>query len=292
MKTVRRFIAVLAGVFVLATLMGALFTVREDQYAAVLQFGRIVRVESTSGLKFKLPVVQTVTYIPKAVQLYDTSASDVITEDKKSMIADNYILWRVTEPVKYVQTLSASSAMAEDRAAVAAYNATKNIISSMTQDEIIASRGERLTTLITTDANNNVGNYGIEIVKVEIKALDLPEDNKEAVYERMISERNNIAASYKAAGDAEAQKIRNETDRQVTILTAEAKKKAAILEAEGEAMYMQTLSEAYNDPDKADFYNYVRGLDALKLSMSGKDKTLILDSSSELARILYGADLQ
>ena len=115
----------------------------------------------------------------------------------------------------------------------------------------------------------------------------MPDDNKEAVYERMISERNNIAASYTAKGQAEAQKIKNETDKQVTILTAGAEKEAAKIEAEGEAEYMRILSDAYNDEGKAEFYNYLRGLDSLD-SMAGENKTLILDKDSEYAKILYG----
>ena len=130
--------------------------------------------------------------------------------------------------------------------------------------------------------------YGIVIVQAQIKALDLPDDNKNAVYERMISERNNIAASYTAQGDAEAQKIHNETDKQVAIIKAQAEKSAAVLEAEGEAAYMETLSKAYDTEDKAAFYSYIRGLDTLKSSLRGKEKTIILDKDSELARILYG----
>ena len=130
--------------------------------------------------------------------------------------------------------------------------------------------------------------YGIEIIQTQIKALDLPEDNKDAVYQRMISERQNIAASYKAEGDSEAQLIRNETDKEVSVTKAEAKKEAAVIEAQGEAEYMRILQEAYNNEDKADFYNYIRSLDALKASLKGENKTIILDKDSELAKILYG----
>ncbi|MBR5359856.1 MAG: protease modulator HflC, partial [Lachnospiraceae bacterium] len=132
--------------------------------------------------------------------------------------------------------------------------------------------------------------YGIQILTAEIKALDLPDDNKAAVYERMISERGNIAAGYKAKGEAEAQKIRNETDKNVKITIADANKQSETLRAEGEAEYMKILSDAYNDSDKADFYNYTRSLDALKESLKSNNNTLILDKDSEIARILYGAE--
>ena len=117
---------------------------------------------------------------------------------------------------------------------------------------------------------------------------ELEDDNKDAVYQRMISERQNIAASYKAEGDSEAQLIRNETDKEVSVTKAEAKKEAAVIEAQGEAEYMRILQEAYNNEDKADFYNYIRSLDALKASLKGENKTIILDKDSELAKILYG----
>ncbi len=288
MKKAVKALIICIAVCALVVLMGCFYTVREDQYAVVMQFGKIIKVENTAGLKFKTPFIQSCTYVPKSVQIYDIPSSDVITKDKKSMIADDYILFRVTDPTRFVQTLNGSLSGAQDRTSVAAYNATKNVISSMTQDEVIASRGEVLTDKITLEANSDIGAYGLEIVETQIKALDLPEDNKAAVYERMISERNNIAASYEAQGKADAQKIMNETDKTVAIMKAEAEKQAAILEAEGESEYMRTLTQAYDTQEKADFYNFIRSLDALKKSFSGGNKTLILDKDSELVQILYG----
>ncbi len=273
---------------VLFVIAGPLYTVPANQYAVIMQFGKIVRVDTQPGLKVKIPFIQNTTYIPKSVQVYDIAPSDVITKDKKSMIADDYILWEVSDPVKFVKTLNGSVSGAQDRCSVAAYNATKNIISSMSQDDMIAARGEKLTDMITEDTNRNIGEYGITIVKTEIKSLDLPDDNKEAVYQRMISERNNIAASYQAKGESDAQKIKNETDKEVAVMQAEADKQAAILEAQGESEYMKTLQNAYNTEDKASFYNYTRSLDALKNSLKGSNKTIILDRDSEIAKVLYG----
>ena len=281
-------LAIILLVLILATLSNSLYTVQPKEYAAVRQFGRIVNVVETPGLRVKIPYVQTVQKISAATILYDIPASDVITKDKKSMISDNYVLWRVTNPTLYIQTLNAVEARAAERIEAAVYNSLKKIISSMTQEEIIAARGDRLTQLITDDANADITVYGIEIVRSEIKALDLPEDNKAAVFTRMISERENIAAGYSAEGAAEAKKIRNETDRRVTVMTAEAEKQAATILAEGESEYMRILQEAYNSEDKAEFYNFTRSLDALKASLSGGSKTVILDKDSELARILYG----
>ena len=282
---------VLLGVLIflgLIVLSNCFYTVEPNQYAAVREFGRIVKIESEPGLKFKTPFIQNVQKVSSATKLYDVPISDVITKDKKSMIADNYVLWKVVDPTKYIRTLDAIDARAEERIEAAVYNALKNVISSMTQDEVIEARGERLTQLLTTEANSDIGDYGIVVITAEIKALDLPDDNKAAVYTRMISERQNIAASFTAQGEAEAQKIRNETDREVTVMLANANKNAEILAAEGEAEYMKILKEAYNTEEKADFYNYIRSLDALKASLAGGNKTILLDKDSELARILYG----
>ncbi|MBQ7565196.1 MAG: protease modulator HflC [Lachnospiraceae bacterium] len=278
------------AVIVLILLSGALYTVEYNDYEIVKQFGKVVRVKEEPGLYLKAPFIQNTQAIYKGNRIYDIPASDVITKDKKSMIADDYVIWVVKEPVLYYQTLGAVSARAEERIDAAVYNATKNIISSMTQDEVIAARGIELTNLITAESNSDISSYGIEIRTAEIKALDLPDDNKSAVYERMISERQNIAAEYKARGNSEAQKIRNEADKQVTITLAEAEKTAEKTMAEGEAEYMRILSEAYNNPDKAEFYSYTRSLDAVKKALDGEDKTLMLDKDSELAKILYGID--
>jgi len=282
-------IAVLIAWFIIT---GSLYTVHPNQYAAIRQFGRIVKIESSPGLKAKLPFVQNVQIISAATKLYDVPLSDVITRDKKSMIADNYVLWKVVDPTSYIRTLDAIDARAEERIEAAVYNALKNVISSLTQDEVIEARGEKLTQLLTAEANSDIGDYGIEILTAEIKALDLPDDNKSAVYDRMISERQNIAASYTAQGEAEAQKIRNETDKNVTVMVADANKNAEILVAEGEAEYMKILQEAYNTSEKADFYNFIRSLDALKASLKGDNKTIILDKDSELAKILYGENVE
>ena len=284
------FIPILVVVLILVLSEG-LYTIPQKQYVAVRQFGKIVKIQDTSGLKFKVPFIQSIQRIPACTHLFDIPSSDVITKDKKSMIADDYVLWKVVDPTRYIKTLNAVEARAQERIEAAVYNATKSVISSMTQDEVIDARGERLIQMITEDANDSMTEDGIDIISAQIKALDLPADNKEAVYTRMISERQNIAAQYEAEGNSEKKKIMNQTDRTVAVMKAEAEKEAAIIEAEGEAAYMEKLQEAYNTQEKADFYNFIRSLDALKLSLSGGEKTIILDKDSEIAKILYGTAL-
>ncbi len=278
-----------AVIAVMILFFSSFYTVKPNEYVVIRHLGRISAVNDTPGPAFHMPFVETAESISKRMLFYDIPESDVITRDKKSMVVDSFVLWRVTDPDKYIRTLNAARGRADERIEASVYNAVKNTISSMTQDEVIASRGEALTTRITDEANSDIGQYGVEILTAEIKTLSLPADNQEAVFARMISERENIAAGYAATGNSQAQKIRNETDREVKLRIAEANKQAAILEAEGEEEYMRILAEAYNSEDKAEFYEYIRGLDSLKKSLSGSGKkTLILDQDSELVKILYG----
>ncbi|MCI8432145.1 MAG: protease modulator HflC [Lachnospiraceae bacterium] len=288
MKTAKRIILAISILAVLIIGASCIVVTQENQYSLVRQFGKIDHVVSEAGISFKLPFIQTVDTLPKQTLLYDLSPSDVITSDKKTMICDSYILWHITDPVKFAQTLNGSISGAESRLDAIVYNSTKNVISSTTQDEVISGRNGALSRAILSNIGNSLEQYGIELLSYETKKLDLPSDNKAAVYERMISERDNIAATYTAEGSSEAQKIRNTTDMEITVMLSEAEKEAEILIAEGEAEYMRILSEAYNDASKQEFYSFVRSLDALKVSMQGNSKTLILSPDSPIAQIFYG----
>ncbi len=288
MKIIKR--SFLIVVVFAALLMGAssIVITKENEYSLIRQFGKVDHVVSTAGVSLKIPFIQSVDKLPKQTLLYDLSPSDVITSDKKTMICDSYILWHITDPLKFAQTLNSSIANAEARLNTIVYNSTKNVISSTSQNDVISGRDGALSDSIVSNIGNTLDQYGIELLSFEIKQLDLPSDNKAAVYERMISERDNIAATYTAEGNSEAQIIRNTTDKEVTVMISEAEKNAEILIAEGEAEYMRILSEAYNDASKQDFYSFVRGLDALKKSLAGGNKTLILSPDSPIAQIFYG----
>ena len=284
-------------IFLVFILLAALFfglsslvVTKENEYKVIRQFGKIDHVETQAGLSFKIPFVQTEATLPKQILVYDLSPSDVITKDKKTMITDSYVLWQITDPIKFAQTLNSSIGNAESRIDTVVYNSIKNIISSWPQEEVISGRDGELAAAIMNSVGDKFNQYGLEVLAIETKQLDLPNDNKEAVYERMISERGNIAATYTAEGAAEAQKIRNTTDKEVSILLSEAKKQAEVLKAEGEAEYMRILSDAYKDTSRTDFYSFVRSLDALKESVKGDNKTVILDKNSPIAQIFYGGN--
>ncbi|MDE6389195.1 MAG: protease modulator HflC [Lachnospiraceae bacterium] len=313
------FIVVLLLIIAVVVLGNSMVITKQNQFKLIRQFGRVQRVVTESGLSFKIPFVESVDTIPKELLLYDLPASDVITSDKKTMIVDSYVLWHVTDPLKFAQTLSCSVTNAESRIDAIVYNATKNTISNMKQDEVIRSRDGKMTITIDegeTDVTNNdmvvsepkeevieitslteeimaqinhvEEQYGIEIVVVDVKKLDLPDDNKQAVYARMISERENIAAQYTAEGKSEAKMIENTTDKEVSIMLSDAQAQAEATVAEGEAEYMRILSDAYANPEKMDFYSFVRALDAIKGSITGDNKTIILSDDSPIAQIFNG----
>ena len=360
-----------------------------NEYKVIKTMGKISRVTTEPGFSLRIPLVQSETTISKSRQLYDIAPTEIYTSDKKKMEVDAYIIWRVTDPIKFTQTLNSSKASAESKISAMVYGALKATVSSTSQEELIASRDAALDMTVEEDTLSDVEiqditsedlqenaqaedgtqpasgtqpaadgtqpaenqpagsapaadgtqpaenqpaadgtqpqetseqpqetpdgmkvidentrvislsskileqldkdydpeQYGIEIQMVKIKKLDLPDENKDAVYNRMITERKNIAAAYKAQGESEAQKIRNMTDRETEVMLSEANAKAARLEAEGEAEYMKILSDAYNDPDKAEYYLFVRQLDAAKKSLKNGNTTLFLDSDSPLASI-------
>lgn len=258
-----------------------------NEYKVIKQFGKIVDIRETPGLSMKVPVIQTAETIENEVLLYDLAVSDVMTKDKKSMIADCFVLWKIEDPYKYTQTLSAQKSNAEFRIDTIVYNSLKNVISSMSQEEVISGRDGELAAAIEENIGNTLEQYGITLLAVETKSLDLPDENKNAVYERMISERNNIAATYKAEGEEEAKEISNNTNAEIIVMQSEADAQAAEIIAKGEAEYMRILSDAYIDPDKAEFYIFLRSLDAAKKTMTGNNKTLIIDETSPIAQIFY-----
>lgn len=288
-KSVRN-AAILILVLMAVLICNPLVVTRANEYSLIIQFGKVVRVEEAAGPSLRIPFLQSVQKIPKYRMISDLYPSDVTTKDKKVMTVDSFVIWDIKDPVKYLSSLNASKEKAEVRLGNVVYNSIKNILSSTNQADIISGRDGELAKTITDNIGSAMDSYGIHIYAVETKKLDLPDSNKESVYQRMISERNNIAAQYTADGEYQSSLIKNDTDKTVKETVAKAEAEAEKIKAEGEARYMQILSSAYNDESKADFYNFVRSLDALKASLKGSNKTVILDGDSELAKILSGAE--
>ena len=287
----KKWLAIPAALLAIIVLSQSVVVTAPGEYRVIKHFGKIVRVEendgSSYGISMKIPFIQTESSITSKIILSDLPASDVMTSDKKSMISDCFVLWKIEDPVKFTQKLSGSQQNAESRISSNVYNALKNVISSLTQEEVISGRDGDLANLLTSKLGKNLETYGIKVEKIETKMLDLPDENKEAVYNRMISERNNIAASYTAKGEQKAQEIKNDTDEEVTVIVAKAQKEADKIIAKGEAEHMRILSKAYNNSDKADFYGFVRQLDAMKETLKNEDNTIVLDKDSPIAELFY-----
>ena len=287
--------SIIIGIIVLVLIIVAansVYTVAEDEYACVFRFSEIVSTSSQAGLHLKVPFIDSVDYFSKATQLYDIPPSEVLTSDKQNMTVDCYILWSISDPQQFYRALG-TTARAEERLNALTYNTLKTAMGTLAQSDIInmndgAERNEIYEGISTTvDAQAKA--YGIQVEDVKIKQFDLPESNLNAVYNRMISERVQMAEKYTAEGSYEAKLIRNDVDKQVNILVSNAEAEAAKLEAEGEAEYMLLLSEAYDTSAKKEFYEFTLALDALKASLTGEEKTVILDADSELGKILMGA---
>ncbi|MCI8517598.1 MAG: protease modulator HflC [Hungatella sp.] len=287
-KTAGKILGTLSVLALIVALGGAMVVTRENEYKLIREFGRVSRVIDQAGLSFKIPFIQTVDTLPRQILLYDLAASDVITMDKKTMMSDSYVLWQITDPLKFAQTLNSSILNAERRIDTTVYNSIKNVISSMSQNDVISGRDGELSEAIMNNIGDSMEQYGIKLLAVETKQLDLPADNKAAVYERMISERDKIAATYQAEGQAEAKVIQNTTDREIAINISNAQAEAAAITAEGEAEYMRVLAAAYNTSERAEFYGFIRALDAARASLTGKGNTLILPADSPMASIFMG----
>lgn len=287
-----------SGIFLIILLLVAvlglnsIFTVAENQYACTVRFEKIIDTNDEAGLHFKLPFIDSVKYFSKATQLYDIPPSEVLTSDKQNMAVDCYILWSISDPKLFYQTLS-TTAKAEERLDAITYSVLKTDMGTLTQADIInmndGAERNAIYENIATEVDAAAATYGIRVEDVKIKRFDLPDSNLNAVYGRMISERNQMAEKYTADGNYEASIIRNDVDKQVNIIVSDAEAEAAKLEAEGEAEYMRLLAEAYDTADKKDFYEFTLALDALKSSLTGEEKTVILDANSDLAQILMGA---
>lgn len=284
------FFGIILLIIVLVIAEQCFYTVEPDQYANTVRFSKTVKTVSEPGLYVKIPVIDDVKYFPKEVLLYDMKPSDVLTADSKTMQVDNYVTWRITDPLTFYKTLGNISE-AETRIDMLTYSAIRIEMGKLDRDTIInpkdiESRDKFNENVIkaTADATQS---YGIEIMDIKIKKLDLPADNEQAVYNRMISERNKIAAEERAEGEKQATLIKNEVDKETGITISNATAEAARIKAEGEGEYMRILGDAYNTQDKQSFYEFTRSLDALEASL-GNQSTIILGEDSVLAKALTG----
>ncbi|OMF56184.1 protease modulator HflC [Paenibacillus sp. FSL R5-0490] len=279
-------VLIIAG---LGILFSNLFIVKEGEYKVIRQFGEVVRIESEPGLAYKIPFIQSVTTLPKYQMTYDVSEAEINTKDKKVMIIDNYAVWKIEDPKKMIsnaRTLEGAEARMEEFI----YSVTRSELGRLNYEEIIndekSSRGS-LNDQITTKVNELLANdnYGITVTDVRIKRTDLPAENEQSVYTRMISERQSTAQEYLSRGDAQKNVIIAETDRTVREMLAKAQADAEVIRAEGEAGAAKVYNEAFSkDPE---FYSLFRTLESYKKTING-ETVIVLPSDSPYARLLMG----
>ncbi|MBP1926624.1 membrane protease subunit HflC [Sedimentibacter acidaminivorans] len=281
------FLKILILILLVVTLSNTAYLVNENEYAYVTRFSKFVKIQNTAGLHFKLPILDKVEKIPRYRMMYDIPPSEVLTGDKKTLVVDNFAVWRIDDPYTFMKTVSRISEM-ENRIDAVVYNTVKNTLGTMDQTDIINSDNGSIDDInikITEIVNAQLKNYGISTLAVEIKRLDLPTDNESAVFSRMISERTQMAESYRADGNLEASKVVNETDKEVGILLSKAEATAEELKGQGESEYMKIIADAYSTEDRENYYEFIRSLEALKVTMQG-EKTIFLPADSFIVKVL------
>jgi len=288
-KYVKPAIVLTAIVAVIIILLSNIYVVKENEYKIVRQFGEVVKYQDQPGLYVKIPFIQSVTTLPKNLMVYNMSEEEINTLDKKRIIIDNYAVWRVTDPKALISN-ARSLVNAEARMEEFIYSVLRTELGQTNYDEIIndenSGRGS-LSEKITKNVNELLqnDNYGIEVVDVRIRRTDLPQENEESVYKRMISDRESIAQKYLSEGDAEKNRIEANTDRQVQEMISTAKKEAALIIAEGEAEAARIYNEAFSkDPE---FYQLYRTLETYKKTI-GDETVIVIPADSPYARILSG----
>lgn len=274
---------------IIAIIFANLFVVKEGEYKVITQFGEIVRIKDTPGIGYKIPFIQNVTTLPKYQMTYEVSEAEITTKDKKRMIIDNYALWKIVDPQKMISN-ARTVVNAESRMEEFIYSVVRTELGQLNYDEIIndedSSRGS-LNDRVTEQVNKLLAQdqYGIEVTDVRIKRTDLPEDNENSVYTRMISERESTAQDYLSKGDAAKNRIEAETDQKVRETLAKAKSDAEKIRAEGEAEAAKIYNEAFSkDPD---FYALFRTLESYKKTIND-ETVIILPADSPYARLLMG----
>ncbi len=249
-------VSILAIVFVALSL----FIVDQTQYAIVLRFGEVRKVISEPGLYTRTPFVDNVVRLSKRYYIYDIPVEKIITLDKKTLLVDSYAIWRIYDPKKFLESVRTVS-LALSRIDDVVYSGLRNTLAKLEFDDIVTGERQYLTD-ITDFAKKNLADFGIEIRDVRIKHTDLPKENQQAVFERMKSERQSIAALIRAEGQKEAQKIRSEADKQATIIRAQAMSEAERIKGSGEASATRIYAEAFSKD--YEFYKLLRTLESYK----------------------------
>jgi len=276
---------ILIGIGAILVFLGltSVFIVDETEQVVILQFGKPVRIITEPGLRMKVPFpIQEKNVFDNRLLEYDSPPEEILSKDKKSLIVDNYVRWKIVDPLQFLKTVQAIPT-ALSRMDDIVYSELRRELGTHDMVEIITENREELMEKVTVASNLSTRDYGIEVVDVRIRRVDLPSQNEESIYARMDAERKRQANKFRSEGEEEAQKIRATTDRDKTIILADAYKQAERIRGEGDAKAVEVYADAYSADPK--FYEFVRTLDAYKKIIN--DKTmLVIPSDSRLFKLL------
>jgi len=274
-------IAGLLGLVLLIALFSSFYFVNQTEEALVLQFGAPQAVVTDPGLHFKTPLTQSVVFFDKRVLLLDAPTEEVIASDKKRMMVDAFARWRITDPLKFYQTLSDKENALSQLSPVLSSN-VRGVLGKESFAAMLSGKRAQLMIDIKNEMNHAVSGFGIEIVDVRIRHADLPPANSDAIYQRMKKEREREAAEYRAEGSETAQRIRARAQREVTVLTAEATRESEILRGEGDAEKTRILGEAFSqDPE---FFAFWRSMQAYQDALGDGKTTVVMSPDSDFLK--------
>jgi len=286
MRKVIVFVIVVVALIIVYNLFT--FTVDETKKAAVLRFGEIVRIVEQPGLNFKIPIVQNVVYLEDRVLNYDIQPRDVLTSDQKRLVIDNYAIWRVGDPKAFIEATGGRLSNAQSRIDDIVYSDLRNILAKNTLDEIVSEQRLEFLEQVTELSRDKLEAFGIVLIDVRIKRADLPTEIEQAVFERMRSERERIAAQLRAEGEEQSKQIRSTADKDAEIILADARKEAEKVRGEGDARALEIFAEAYNqDPD---FYRFWRTLESYRIALTGETR-IVLSTDSDYLEFIEGMTL-
>ena len=261
----------------------SIFIVDETEQVVILQLGKPVKTVTKPGLNFKLPFPfqEKITFDDRLLE-YDSPPEEILSKDKKSLIVDNYVRWKIVDPLQFLKTVQAIPT-AKSRMDDIVYSELRRELGTHDMVEIITENREEIMDIVTRESNSATLDYGISVVDVRIRRVDLPAENETSIYARMEAERKRQANKFRSEGEEEAQKIRAATDRDKTIILADAYKEAERIRGEGDAKAVQVYARSYSSDPK--FYEFVRTLDTYKKVVDDKT-TLVLPSDSKLFKLL------
>ncbi len=281
-------ITLVSAIVLVILLAGSMYVVKEGEYKVVLRFGEAMRTVEEPGLKLKIPFIENVSALPKYQMTYESSPTNILTKDQKPIVVDNYTVWRITNASQFLRTVQTVGGGIQ-RIDEAVYNSVRRKLSEINYENIISEDTGRgnINDEITKDVISTLtrDNYGIEVIDVRIKRTDLPEENKQSVYNRMISDRQSIAARYLSEGDEESKKITSRADRTSTELMAQAEADSKKIIAEGEGEAARIYNQAYGK--SPEFYSFYRTLESYVTTLQN-EPVIMIPIDSPYAKILLG----